>query len=102
MLLPSPIAHCGIAAFALADFDVHADNLRIPPVRAGLVYCMRAYSYEQLAGGTSIDIVLLSCPVARCGAAVSAFTGFVLRANNLRIPPVRAVLVDSVLVCLRL
>ena len=39
------IAHCGIAVFALTHFDLRANNLRIPPVRAALVDRVHAYLY---------------------------------------------------------
>ena len=76
------------------DLDLRANDLRIPPVGAVLIDCARAcWRVGSLPGGASSDIqVLLACFIARCGPAVSAFTDFVLRVNNLQIPPVKAVL----------
>ena len=98
VLLPCSIAHCGIAVFTFADFDPHADNLRVPPVRATLIDCIRAcWCVGSLLGGASSDIrVLLSCPIARCWVAVLAFTDFDVHANNLRIPPAGTALIDCV------
>ena len=45
VLLPCSVAHYGVAVLALADFDRHANELRIPPVGAALIDCARAYLY---------------------------------------------------------
>ena len=69
MLLPCPGAHCEIAVFTFTAFDLHADALRIPPVRAVLVDCVRVCLCELLAVDEqryASAIALLHCPLWGC------------------------------------